>query len=1740
MAALTVARRVLVRRAMRDDETEDSLRLTEDEVAALGSYTSWAGLESVFHVSERLTEARSHGSALLDRTEAHLLEQPEEAPFVSAARQLSDNVHSGQFHRDDVAEMMEPGVTDRNVAVPPRVARTLWSAIERMGFRSGRIIDPSAGNGVFVGTMPGNLGKDSIFHAVESNPLDSQVLEAFYPGTVVTNEGFESFVSGKGRYDVAIGRIPLILDRRSDPEYDAYHLNGTSHYLLKAMDRVHVGGVAAFMVPTSILNDRSNALRRALLERGDLLRAIRVPSSAAIGDPSGKEMDVLVFSRQDNRLAIRGVPNKDLPVWARPAIDLNPPPAYLDPDDDDDAEVLAEWPSEFRSPFFLDNPDLVLSDELSSDDVARHLGEILADVPENVFESAEASAPAPSFESPRRFDQRVDVYREGAMILDDDHRPLMIESVNEDDVEAVPVDDLKSATGKSRLIPKNGMARLVAMLRIRDQVVRVLNEQIANPKEDSESYLEARDELNQLYDAFVEKHGALNDKHNAKLIRFDPQSNLLLSIEDHDPEEGVTKKQDIFFHRVVSIPEMPSFANDAEEALEICLAHHARVIPSVIMGLLDRSESDFEAMVESDLADKVFFDPDTTEWLPSDVYLSGNVRQKWHVAKREAQTDSRFDRNAEALEKVIPEDIPVEDISVQVSAPWLEIQTIREYMAVVMGIDRDDNRLNIGYSSSTNTWSVNTSITGVNRSPEHEAFSTDRRDFADLMSAGLNRRPIRIFKPGSSKKKVVDAKATMAAIEKLDEIERDFRSWIWSDPERTEYYHQKYNERYNSFVRPRPDGSRLVFPGMNPLIELRPHQKDSVRFSTINRQALLAHEVGTGKTFSMIASLMENRRTGAVDRPWMVVKRATLSQISSAARQLYPSATILTINPEDLSPENRNRVLSQMISRDYDLAIMSQETFSSIGVQPMVEIQRLEEQIAWLEHGYDEAIRAKDRIGIKEIGRRLRSLKERQDNQAERHEKLIALDKDGEILSVEDLKPDMIAYDESQALKNGDVDSRNRELANDGSIRTSIALSMFRELEAGNPDFRMLFSSGTPVTNSFSEVFMLFRFLAVDTLMDMTGTHHEMDIDPFAGQFIATETRVELGVEGVYKPRTRFRIESIPELMQAMHFMDVRFADDLGIPRPKLQSTTISAEPTLSQKIMRFEIADRAEAIQSRRVTPKEDNYLKLALDGRKAATDPRLIDPRLPDDPNSKINLMIKEVLKRYRRFDDVKGTQAIFLDQGVPKQKKEKQSGINLYEDIRKKLDVLGIPRSEIAFIHEAKTDRQREKLFDAINAGRIRVIIGSTEKMGVGTNMQERMVAGHHVDPPATMRPADMEQRIGRFYRQGNRFGAVENLVYTTQGSFDLYVFQLMEAKRRVIHAVLRGDRSIRQIQEDDGMDSFEDIMAATTNDPAIADKISVDAEVARLLARKDDHERSQSRLKTERWLNESVMKTNREEMDRLEFLGEKFHCIAERWDEMSDEERERPWRAWVDLKTGALVHDPDSHPNECDVVRMNEEEVREAMKVNRKAMLEMAATMKLADRHKVGDSFGLRFHNIEVELVMRYSEGLGKQKEMVRQTFRTDYQRSPDQAEEKVMVRSKTPKGYEQEWYDLPSQLAYFRDKMAERQKTIDAIDDRIGKPFPYEKELKAARLRQQKAATQAEKAIDRLKKEREGIPYNTVKEYLEALKAGQECPETWSPETAVYTYSGFNHAAPEDVESDRLMAQNAIAAGSPAP
>ncbi|GAB0154448.1 SNF2-related protein [Marinobacterium sp. BA1] len=1379
---------------------------SDEDKAVLAKYVGWGGLAGAF--TKKMDWAQE--SATLDMmVESGVITKAEWDSFAASTL----NAHY----------------------TAPEIAQTVWAGVERLGFTGGRVLEPAVGIGHFIGTVPASLKDNTGFTALDIDPVSARIARALYPDADIKVRPFETFNIPDGTFDLVIGNVPFGDFKLHDPKYNKYNLSIHNYFTLRALDAVHPNGICALITSAYTLDGKSTAARKHMAKRGELLGAVRLPQNAfrRMADTT-VETDILFFRRytpEEEARARTELSDGKLPLWV-------------------------SSPKDTLSNYFEANVEAVIGELDYTKTQYGGYREVakLADMEKLLPRLNErvSALPIGVYQPWQHDDQSLDEkvrhvetvpslelrkYRPGGFALDDNQVPCIIETVERDEesgeyeVTMVPV-DLSDAQA----------VKLRSMILLRDQALLVLQEQSRN-ESDTQRYLDARDNLNRRYDAFIAQHGALNAPGNRRLFSQDPQSGLLLALEYQDEQTGAFTKARIFSERVLSPVTPPTSADNPRDAMMISMSYYGEISRTVIMRLLDRENTDEHwAEIEDELRQFMFMDPETHRYLPRDIYLSGNVREKLVAAETAAQTDPHlYADNVEALRAIQPRDLTPSDITVQMGAPWIPESDIKDFIYEMLLSDTGQSRsdIDIQYVPLVNSWKIELGAAKnhpsvINR-VEKELGTKDVPAHKLIEQSLMSQVPkvMRTIQDEGGERRVVDKDATLAAMAKQQAMEQRFKQWIWESPGRADRLLADYNRRFNCFCAMEPDGSHLTFPGMSPLIELRPHQKNAVWRSLIADNTLFAHEVGTGKTYSMIASLMEMRRLGRAKRPFMVVKRNTLGQIETAARDLYPGADVLVMDAKSMTAKNRRQFLSRVAASDFDIAIMSYEAFASIPLSP-------DEERLFLMDQRDELEDALSTMTDRSFSRKqMEKAKKRLDS---RIASLLDDTKKDDAFYFDDVMPDALCFDESHLLKNLDVNSRFDEFNKQGSKRSMDALSKVRWLtRIHGREMNIIKSSGTPISNSFAESYTLMRYMMNEQMAELMGTGSSVHPDRFFSNFIQRYTTPEIGVDGQYRVRNRYTIVNIPELMGLMNqFMDVRFADDLGIERPDIKRTIVVAKPTEVQEVFKLEIAERAEKIRSGSVDRSDDNFLKLAWDGRKAALDMRLLDPELPDFQGTKLNLMVDEVIERYWRTEDFKGAQAIFCDQGTPG-----GSGYNLYDDIRQKLIAGGslvyggIAPEHIAYAHDAKTDEQREALFAKVNSGEIRVIIGSSEKMGTGTNMQERLCALHHLDAPSNMRPSDVEQREGRIERQGNINSEAEILTYTTEDSFDLFVWNLMNFKRKMVRSIMSNDRSVREYKEDEDGASYEAIMAVTTGNTMIKEKIEIDQKVDMLSAQAREH-------------------------------------------------------------------------------------------------------------------------------------------------------------------------------------------------------------------------------------------------------------------------------------------------------------
>jgi N12 class adenine-specific DNA methylase len=1463
----------------RDDGSND---FTNEEKAVLAKYVGWGGLSEIL---SGITSSSQYGL---------------NAQYQPHREQMQKQLVMGSITDDDLKSFRQSSLNAHYTS--SEVIRAIWRVVEKAGFVGGKVLEPAIGIGNFLGLMPESLVESSQIYGVEKDRMSAKIASAIYPDAAIEHMGFEDYKMPKGFFDVAIGNVPFGKFSVFDPDYNQYRLSIHNYFLVKSLDMLREGGIAALMTSTYTLDAKNNAARRLLASKGEFLGAIRLPMDAFARNAATSVATDILFFRREDRPEMMRLPEEELPLWARRIGNVA---STMDEDElsegfgGEEGSDESENTSAKYNPWFDENPRCVIG-ELR--EISTRFGYAIypelddkGKMPELLQEAGEAIAKEGMY-IPRQSNglplgqevsvphlirgARVNNFTVGSLVVEDD-KIMFVDAISPDGQKAWMSDYVSNGT-------KAELERIKQMIALRDQVVVVINAQFdADTGDDDVLMGEERDQLNHLYDDFVSEHGFLNERRNRRLLASDPRANLLFAIEKYDAEAKTAEKGHIFSQRILSAPKMPERAETPDEALKIVLGFTGDINQGMILGLLGCDTTDAEAWFEiaQELNAKklIFQDPIDDKWVIAERYLSGNLYNKLDIASRAAKNDHRFLINEQSIREKLPTPLAAEEIPVSLSSNWIEQQDIERFIAHVfkMDVSQISDWITYDYEPVTNTTAIKV-VESRRKFASSLPGSADQFDltqmagkgwhFIKFIDAAINRSNLAVRRTDKHGNSTVDLEATMMANTKVAEVEREFRNWLVGDSELAAKYADKYNRTFNGYVRSRSSGAHLAFPGMNPLIEMRPHQKDAIWYTVVNGDSLYAHEVGTGKTYTLVAAAMTLSQMQRIKRPFLVVKNSTLDQFSAAARELYPGAEILTVGTEQLSKETRQKFLAGLAVSNFDLAIMSYETFQSIGLKPTTQMDYIEERLDELRVALEETTdenkgNRKKSFSIKQIESAISRLENRLDKLADKISK-----GNDRVVTLEEIMPGAILFDEMHTLKNVTSTSKNSALAVNGSIRADMAMLSTQVLKRLNPDSITVGATGTPISNSFTETKVLMQFMIPEVLAGLTGSNNLTDMDRFAGHFVSLETQVEMKVDGSYGDKTRVGVRDLPRLMDAMGlFMDVRFASDLGIERPDPYHIKVVVEPSEVQQIFRFEIMDRAEEIKRGDVDPHVDNYLKLSSDGRKSAVDMRLIDARIPFDPNGKIAKLIGLLCEGYEETADISGTQAVFLDQGVP-------GGVsfNLYQDIKDRLIERGIPAHEIAFAHDAKTDAQRAALFAKVNSGAVRIIIGSTEKMGVGVNMQERLARLYHVDAPSNMRPADVEQREGRILRQGNLNKNIKIFTMTTKDSFDVFTWQLMAAKHKMIEAVMRGDRSIQSMGEDDPA-SYEAIIAATTGNKSISEKIEAERELTYIKGALRDQDNRMNKSRGEiHWSERNI-----NEMSKLIAFHDDFLGKIEEW-------------------------------------------------------------------------------------------------------------------------------------------------------------------------------------------------------------------------------------------------------------------
>ena len=1267
----------------------------------------------------------------------------------------------------------------------PTVIRAIYDALGSMGFDGGRILEPSMGVGNFFGLLPDSMS-DSELHGVELDSITGRIAQQLYPEAEITVAGFET-TNRPGFYDLAVGNVPFGNYQVFDPEYNRLGLSIHNYFAAKMLDQVRPGGIVAFITSRYTMDAKDESVRRYLAARGELLGAIRLPNNAFRANAGTDVVTDIIFLQR------RELPLAELPDWVH----------------------VGETPEGFKvNQYFLDHPEMVLGTPTAEStqyaaqdytvapiegaDLAVQLREAIRHIhgeyTERELEQAEAVPDiVPASPDVRNYSYALigsDVfYREGGIMVRQDVSAAMTE-------------------------------RIKGLMELRDCTRRLIELQTMDAGDDVIAAEQLR--LNALYDTFTTKHGLISSRENKRAFALDDSYYLLCSLEILDDDGNLKRKADMFTRRTIQPHRPVEHTDTAAEALAVSMNEKARVDLPYMAQLCGRDE----AAVASELTGVIFRIPGEDKYVTADEYLSGNVRQKLREAEAAAENDAAFNTNAEALRSAQPQELTASEIDVRLGATWIEPQYIKQFIdETFKPAFWASQNIKVHYSSITGEWRVEgKSAVGANDVNAYNTYGTQRMNAYKILENTLNLRDVRIYDrvedADGTERRVLNTKETTLAQQKQQVIKDAFKDWLWKDAERRQTLVARYNELFNS-TRPREyDGSHLTFPGMNPEIELRQHQRDAIARILYGGNTLLAHEVGAGKTYTMAAAAMEAKRLGLCSKPMFVVPNHLTEQWASEFLRLYPTANILVTTKKDFEKANRKKFCARIATGSYDAVIIGHSQFEKIPVSQERQEQLLQDQIDELAEGIRELKRANgERFSIKAMERTKKGLEAKL-------KKLLDSPKD-DVVTFEELGVDRLFVDECHAFKNLFFQTKMQNVAGLSTAEAQKSSDMYmkcRYLDELTGSKGVVFATGTPVSNSMVEVYTMQRYSQQRTL-DRLGLNH---FDAWAANFGETVTALELAPEGTgYRTRTRFsKFFNLPELMSLFREVaDIKTADELNLPRPKVVYHTEVSQPTEIQKELVRQLSERATKVHARQVDPSVDNMLAITNDGRKLGLDQRVINPLLPDEPGTKVNRCVDNVFKTWEDTRADRLTQLIFCDLSTP------GKGFNVYDDIKAKLIARGVPENEIAFIHDANTDEKKKALFAKVRSGQVRVLMGSTAKMGSGTNVQDRLIALHDLDAP--WRPGDLEQREGRIARQGNMNETVHVYRYVTEGTFDAYLWQLLEAKQRFISQIMTSKSPMRSYEDvDETVLSFATIKALCAGDPRIKEKMNLEVEVSKL--------------------------------------------------------------------------------------------------------------------------------------------------------------------------------------------------------------------------------------------------------------------------------------------------------------------
>ena len=1339
---------------------------TPDEQEVLSKYVGWGGLSMAFD---------GHNAA-----------------WASEYQELKAELSDAEYRA-----AMESTLTA--FYTPPVVIKGMYEALDRLGYAKGTILEPSCGTGNFFGLLPESM-RASRLYGVELDPLTGEIAKQLYQRASIAVEGFEKTNLPDDHFDVVIGNVPFGEIRVNDSRYNAHKFLIHDYFFAKALDKVRSGGVVAFITSKGTMDKASPEVRKYIAQRAELLAAVRLPDNTFRANAGTEVTSDILFLQKRDRVA-----------------DVEPDWIYLDTDENGIT----------MNSYFVQHPEMVLGtmrmestrfgmDSVCKADSDRPLSELLAEAVQRI--SGEITEP-----------------ENGIDEISDEQDASIPADPNVRNFSFALVDGKVYFRENDRMHPANlsmtAGNRVRGLVEIRDCVRRLIEYQTEDYPE--EMIRTEQENLNRLYDAYTEKYGLINKRGNYLAFASDESYFLLCSLEVLDDEGNFKRKADMFTKRTIKPHREVVSVETASEALALSIGEKARVDLPYMEQLTGRPQEE----LIGDLRGVIFKVPNAEPacYVTADEYLSGNVREKLTAARIAAKADPELSINMEALEKVIPKDLPASEIAVRLGTTWIPQEDIQQFvMELLTPSSYAAQRLKVRYTPMNGDWFIENKNSDVGNVKADSTYGTKRASAYRIIEDTLNLKDTRIFDyvydEHGNKKAVFNAKETTAAQAKQEVIKQAFADWIWKDAERRSRLTRYYNDTFNN-TRPREyDGSHIVFGGISPEITLRPHQVNAIAHILYGGNTLLAHKVGAGKTFEMVAAAQESKRLGLCQKSMFVVPNHLVGQWASEYLRLYPSANILVTTKQDFETGNRKKFCGRIATGDYDAVIIGHSQFEKIPMSMERQEQQLMRQLDDIERGIDEVQSSHgEQFTVKQLMKTRKAI-------MTKLEKLNDTKRKDTVIDFEQLGVDRLFIDESHFYKNLYLYTKMRNVGGIAQTEAQKSSDLFmkcRYLDEITGNRGVIFATGTPVSNSMVELYSVQRYLQYDTLL-RNGLQH---FDAWASTFGETITALELAPEGTnYRAKTRFaKFHNLPELMQMFReIADIQTADMLKLPVPKVNYHNIKVAPSDIQKEMVASLAKRAEKVRARAVEPQVDNMLKITNDGRKLALDQRLIDPMLPDDTGSKVNACVDNVYRIWEEHADTRAAQLLFCDLSTPKG----DGTFNVYDDIREKLIQRGIPDEQIRFIHEAATDAKKKELFAKVRSGEVRILLGSTQKMGAGTNVQDRLIAIHNLDCP--WRPSDLEQRQGRIETQGNRFPEVEVYRYVTEQTFDAYLYQLVESKQKFISQIMTSKSPVRSAEDVDEVAlSFAEVKMLATGDERFKEKMDLDIQVSKLKVLKQSY-------------------------------------------------------------------------------------------------------------------------------------------------------------------------------------------------------------------------------------------------------------------------------------------------------------